>query len=285
MSTRQYYGTDINIEDVQKVQLEILIEFDRICRKNNIEYQLFAGTLLGAIRHKGFIPWDDDIDVCLLRSDYEKFIECCKIDLKSNYFLQYYDSDEKAILQFAKIRKNNTIFTNMTYQDTGMHNGIYIDVFPLDNVKPDSFKGNLQPKLFNLSYIISSSRMKNRAIHAKNRVNRTIRLMFYYILKIVPKKSIDKLIQKTLCMFENENTEYVNHLTNGVSKQRLEKYLRKKNTFYNIEYAEFEGHMFPIPENYHDVLTRNFGNYMKLPPEEKRYTHHGIIEVNFDTTK
>jgi len=281
----KYYGTDINIEDVQKVQLEILIEFDRICRKNNIKYQLFAGTLLGAIRHKGFIPWDDDIDVCLLRIDYEKFIECCKIDLKSNYFLQYYDSDEKAILQFAKIRKNNTIFTNKTYQNTGMHNGIYIDVFPLDNVKPDSFKGKLQSKLFNLLYIINSSRMKNRAIYAKNRFNRAIRLMFCYILKIVPKKSIDKLIQKTLCMFENENTKYVNHLTNGASKQRLEKYLRKKNTFYNIEYAEFEGHMFPIPENYHEVLTRNFGNYMELPPEEKRYSHHGIIEVNFDTTK
>jgi len=281
----KYYGTDINIEDVQKVQLKILIEFDRICRKNNIKYQLFAGTLLGAIRHKGFIPWDDDIDVCLLRSDYERFIECCKIDLKSNYFLQYYDSDEKAILQFAKIRKNNTIFTNKTYQDTGMHNGIYIDVFPLDSVKPDSFKGKLQPKLFNLLYIISSSRMKNRAIYAKNRLNRAIRLMFYYILKIIPKKSIDKLIQKTLCMFENENTEYVNHLTNGASKQELEKYLRKKSTFYNIEYAEFEGHMLPIPENYHDVLTRNYGSYMKLPPEEKRYPNHGIIEVNFDTTK
>ena len=75
----KYRECDVDIRDVQKVQLEMLIELDRICRKNDIVYQLFAGTLLGAIRHKGFIPWDDDIDVCMLRKDYEKFIECCKL--------------------------------------------------------------------------------------------------------------------------------------------------------------------------------------------------------------
>ncbi len=281
----KYKNSEVNIEDVQKVQLEMLLELDRICRKNDIKYQLFSGTLLGAIRHKGFIPWDDDIDVCMLRKDYEKFIECCKTDLKSDYFLQYYKSDKKSILQFAKLRKNNTIFTNATYQDSGMHNGIYIDIFPMDNVKPDTLMGKLQPKLFNLLYIISCSRIKKRALHAKFFPNRCIRLIFYYILKIVPKSVLDMMMQKILCMYAKEDTKYVNHLTNGASKERLAKFIRERETFYNTELAEFEGYKFPVPSNYHDVLTRHYGDYMKLPPEDQRYPHHGIIEINLDTSK
>ena len=194
-------------------------------------------------------------------------------------------SDKNSILQFAKLCKNNTVFVNDTYKDAGTHNGIYIDIFPMDNVKPDTLMGKLQPKLFNMLYTISSSRIKKRALHAKSFFNRCIRLIFYYILKFVPKSALDLMMHKVLCMYANEDTKYVNHLTNGAVKQRLVRYIREKDTFYNIESAEFEGHMFPIPSNYHDVLTRCFGDYMKLPPEEQRYPHHGIIKVNFDTTK
>ncbi len=275
----KYSGTNIKIRDVQKIELEILLEFDRICKKNNITYQLFAGTLLGAIRHKGFIPWDDDIDVCMLRKDYEKFIDCCKKDLDSKYFLQDRNSDKNTILQFAKIRKNNTIFINHMEKDSGMHHGIYIDIFPLDNVKLNSLFGLLQPKLFNMLYMVSISRLENRAKNTKNLFNKVVRLAFYYLFKLIPKSLIDKPMQSILRIYENVETKYVNHLTNGASKERLKKYLREKESFYNIMEAEFEGHLFPIPMDYHDVLTKNYGDYMKLPPEEKRHPHHGIFEV------
>jgi len=281
----KYKDLDFNIEDVQRVQLEILLEFHRICKENEIPYQLFAGTLLGSIRHKGFIPWDDDIDVCMLRKDYESFLECCKRDLSDDFFLQYWRTDKKAVLQFAKVRKNNTVFVNKTYQDSGMHNGIWIDIFPLDNVKPDALLGKLQPRLFDLLYILSSSKLKNRALNAKNRFNKTMRLFFYYALKPIPKRWLDMLCQKVLRMYENQETKYVNHLTNGASKKRLKKYLREKETFYKMIDGEFEGHLFPIPKNYDEVLRRNFGDYMKLPPEEERYPHHGIIEICLDTKK
>ena len=100
----EYNELDVGIRDVQMIQLEILLEFDRICRKNNIKYQLFAGTLLGAVRHKGFIPWDDDIDVCLLRDDYEKFLDVCLRDLDPGFFLQTYETDEKCIGSMLKFR-------------------------------------------------------------------------------------------------------------------------------------------------------------------------------------
>lgn len=120
-------------------------------------------------------------------------------------------------------------------------------------------------------------------MNAKNKFNRTIRLFLFYFLKLIPKAFIDQLTQKALRMFEKKDTEYVNHLTNGVSKKRLKQYLRKRDTFYDIEYGEFNGYMLPIPKNYHCVLTTQFGDYMELPPEKDRYPHHGIIEVAFDT--
>ena len=94
----EYGNFNINLKELQNIQMEILVEFDRICKKNNIKYQLFAGTLLGAIRHKGFIPWDDDIDVCMLRKDYIKFLNACESDLRENYFLQTFETDEQYIL-------------------------------------------------------------------------------------------------------------------------------------------------------------------------------------------
>lgn len=279
----KYNNTNIEIEDVQKTQLEILLEFDRICKKKKIPYQIFSGTLLGAIRHKGFIPWDDDIDVCLLRKDYERFIRCCSTELNPAYFLQDYVTDNKSYYKFAKLRKNHTIFLNSIEVDSGMHNGIYIDIFPLDNVEPDTALGKLQPWIFQFLYIIESSRVKGRTLNTKNSFNRIIRLFFYYILKIVPKNIIDELMQKILKMFEKKETKYVNHLTNGVSKKRLKMFLREKNTFYDVIYKEFEGYNFPVPRNYHQVLKNHYGDYMSLPPKDKRVPHHGVYKVVFDT--
>src|SRR5690606_2891856 len=154
------------------VQLEILIEFDRICKKNNIKYQLFAGTLLGAVRHKGFIPWDDDIDVCLLRKDYNKFIQACKTDLDSRSFLQTYVTDKNCIIQFAKLRKNNTLFLESGISDCKTHHGIFIDIFPLDNVLPNTFCGKMQQKLLYIIGRINLSRVKKLCLNAKNPVER-----------------------------------------------------------------------------------------------------------------
>lgn len=277
-----YDDLGIDIKDVQRVQLELLIELDRICKKNDILYQLFAGTLLGAIRHNGFIPWDDDIDVCLLREDYERFIECCKEDLGDQYFLQHCSTDKKSVLTFAKIRKNDTILTNEVMSNTGQHNGIWIDVFPLDNVKQGNFVGKLQVSLFLFLARVNSARNKNKISYEKNVIKKLGRMMLFCISKAIPKKVIDSLIYKVCCMYKNDDTAYVSLLYR--SPEITQKCLRKRDTFYDIVYAEFEGCSFPIPRNYDEVLTRHYGDYMRLPPEEERYPQHRIVEAVVNTT-
>lgn len=275
----KYPGTDVDIRDVQLIQLEILKEFDRIAKKHNIPYQLFAGTLLGAVRHKGFIPWDDDIDVCLLRKDYDRFLEVCASELSEQYFLQNKKTDLHSVFQFSKLKKNNTVFENKLDCNPKTHNGIYIDIFPLDNVKPDTFLGKLQPMLFNILYAINTSREYHSINTARNHFVRFLRIICYIMVKIIPKSILDSITEKVLCQFNDQPTTYVNHLTNRATRKRLAKYIRERDTFYDMIEVEFEGALFPAPANYHEVLKRNFGDYMQLPPDDKQKPHHGIIRV------
>src|SRR5690625_4673316 len=102
--------------EAKKIQLEILIELDRVCRENNIKYALYFGTLLGAVRHKGFIPWDDDIDVVMTREEYDKFCKIQKSKLGESYFFQNYETDPKFFRSFGRLRKNDTLYVQRHYQ-------------------------------------------------------------------------------------------------------------------------------------------------------------------------
>jgi len=277
-----YDGMNVSIRDVQKIQIEILLEFDRICKKHNIKYQLFAGTLLGAIRHKGFIPWDDDIDVCLLRQDYNKFLEVCNTELDGKYFLQNYKTDRNSRLQFSKIRKNNTIFKMDMYKDINIHHGVFIDVFPLDNFEMETFLGRLHQKLVNILYSISWLRSRNSCYNAKSPIRKYIKLCIFYLLKLVPRYIYDRLLEKVISALNKKETKYVTHFTNGASLQRCYKYMMNKCDFYDIISGEFEGHLFPIPKNYDSVLRRLFGDYMEFPPKEQQKPHHNVIEIKLD---
>lgn len=279
----KYDNMNVYIKDVQSVQLEILVELDRICKKHEIRYQLFAGSLLGAVRHKGFIPWDDDIDVCLLREDYNRLLNVCKTELNEAYFLQNYETDNESILQFSKIRKNNTIFMSNSYKDSNMHMGIFIDIFPLDNIRPNTFLGELHRKLCNIMFVATTSMVKSRCYNVKNPLRKYIRLGLHYFLKLFPKIMIDRLANRVICMFNQKDTVYVSHLTNGASKSTYNRYMVKKDDFYNVMDGEFEGYKFPIPIEYDKVLTNLFGDYMKFPPINKQKPHHGIIKIDFNT--
>ncbi len=132
------------LNKVHKVHLEIVSEVKRICKKNGIKYSMIAGTLLGAVRHHGFIPWDDDLDIGMLRRDYERFLQVARKELCRQYFLQTWETDKNFVLPFAKIRKNGTKLVEKNSADVKMHQGIYIDIFPFDNLPRKAFEQKKQ---------------------------------------------------------------------------------------------------------------------------------------------
>ena len=122
------------IKAIQKCELEILSEIDRICVRHRIPYFAIGGTALGAIRHKGFIPWDDDIDIAMERNEYNRFLSYASKELGSSFFIQNIDSEPDSPFYFTKIRKNDTQFVECYLKEAGIHQGIFVDIFPFDHI-------------------------------------------------------------------------------------------------------------------------------------------------------
>ena len=276
----------VDIKEVQKTELEILLEFDRICKKHNINYQLFAGTLIGAVRHKGFIPWDDDIDVNMLRSEYNKFLAVVEDELSSDYFFQTVQTDINYMNKFAKIRKNNTVFKERLVKHLDMHHGVYIDIFAFDNIEPHSLRGKTQISLLRTIDSFMKYRNKNRYQKMEPGFDRNIAKLKYRFINGIPltKLEIENKVLKIMNKFNDKDTEYVGDLANP-SKSVMKQFKVKRSSLENSIPWEFEGHMFPIPKAYDQVLLRAYGDYMQLPPKEAQFSHHDIVEINLDTKK
>lgn len=284
--TMKFEGLDVKIRDVQLVDLEILLEFSRICKKHDLRYQLFWGTLLGCVRHKGFIPWDDDIGVCMPRVDYERFINICETELDSKYFLQTCQTDPRYYLWFGKLRKNNTTFIQRIFKDMDMHHGISISIIPMDNVMPYTIIGGCQRILCHLIYYISikidGSRTWENIRFRGSGLKRLARYILFLVSKLIPKKFTDHLHTKVACMFNDRETEYVTALMFRATKRNYFANMMRKDDFLNPILCDFEGYQFPISRNYHQILTNLYGNYMVFPPIDQRKPHHGVIRVDLN---
>ncbi len=267
-----------NLRKIQLVQLEILIEFDRVCKKYDIQYQLFAGTLLGAVRHKGFIPWDDDVDVCMLRSEYDRFLMVAPGALGSDFFLQTTDTDSEYFHQFARIRKNGTFFHQHKFERFDIHKGIFIDIFPLDTISENIVTRCIQLSLISSVrhfYIQSSTLKKRPPLHNENNVTtRCIKGMYRILFKLPGFLPLRKLLDTLYRSNNKKNGRFVSHLTNGVQNRRWKKYMITRRSMYESVLFEFEGHMFPGPRDADTLLTQLYGNYHELPPEEQQFPNH-----------
>jgi len=249
------------------VLLEMLLELDRICRRNNIEYYLFMGTMLGAVRHSGFIPWDDDLDVAMMRSEYEKFKEACKKDLdQSKFFYQDHTTDSHYRWGYARIQRKDTEFVRLGQEHLKMRTGIFLDIFPLDNV-PDFAPLRMLHHL----YCFILRKILYAEVGRKSSKIFILRV-WYAFLTIIPHTWVHRRIEKL--SMKRKKTKFVRILTFPTPKGKICGYLRK--WFENFENIKFENHIFPSIKDYDEFLKYNYGNYMQLPPPEKRKFCHPV---------
>jgi len=256
------------VRKLQLIELEILKEVDRVCRENDITYYLGEGTLLGAIRHEGFIPWDDDVDILMPREDLNKFMSICDEKLKSNYKLQYYHNVDSYWVQSPKVRLlDKTEFTQSALKKYTNDVGPYIDIFPLDYA-PDSFK-KLQRQE---KYIKTYRRILFLKTGFSTPKNWKHKLLKFYS-KFLTVKEIHEKMVGAATKYNQGSRKY---LCNFGSYYAIRKETFPVYTFGEPEYVNFEGCKFPVPSNYKYALATTYGNYMELPPENKRIAKHSF---------
>ena len=261
------------LRKVQLVQLEIVQEIKRVCEKNNIKFFLDSGSLLGAIRHKGFIPWDDDLDIGMLRDDYERFCNLAVFELDSRYVLQTWKTDNNYPLPFAKVRKKNTIYLERRARPLA-ENGIFVDVFPYDYA-PNNEKDRqeMRQKLGRqFKCLLMQCKWNPWIIHG--RTNWKIRLYYLKSQILAIFKDRNELINEFI-----EVTKSVG-ITDYVYAQTGSKYFPKK-IFEQIIYVKFENTLMPVIAGYHEWLAIEYGDYMTPPPENKRHNMHEIYRLDF----
>lgn len=267
------------MEQVHKIQLEMALEVKRICEKHSIKYSIIAGTLLGAVRHKGFIPWDDDLDIGMLREDYEKFIAVSVNELKDEYFLQTWETDPNFALPIAKLRKNDTKYIEQNSSKANIHNGIYIDIFPYDNVPSSLF---LQKVQNGTTYILKRIILVKQNYEVWNENERFKKLIYELIGFITKPMSIERtkqLLYKHMIKYNTDITEKIVIFGGayGYWKESIQ-----RSWLANLSNIEFEDNELLGPQDYSDYLTYYYGDYMIPPPENKRYNRHQIIEIKFE---
>lgn len=269
----EFKYTKENLRRLQMIELEMLKELDRVCRKNGIAYIIDAGTLLGAVRHGGFIPWDDDIDVRMLRKDYERFCEACKKELNQKYFLQTYRTDPGYRWGYARILKNDTVYRRRGQQRMKARNGVFIDVFPNDSL-PDEFLAN------RICTCVSwlCRKLLYSEVGALNKKKYSSWLGFCF-LNCFPKEWGHWGMEYLSRHYGDKETSRVRCFGWG-SKEETGGFLRCWNT--QTRDIVFEGLTVRAPEDIHGFLTYSFGeDYMTLPPEEKRKPGHPADYIDF----
>ena len=260
------------LKEHQTVLLELLIEFDRICRKHNIPYILFGGTALGAVRHKGFIPWDDDIDVSMLREDYERFLKTK--ELNERYYLQAELTDHWP-MAYSKLRKNNTTCLEKYHpKDKKMHQGIYIDIFPCDNASDNKFIRRAQ---FLSSRVVLAKTLCKRGYET----NSIAKKLFMNLCRLLPMKPFYNFAMRK----KENNSEYVQTFLSCTSKYKKGIYHRR--LFSEMVEMDFETRKFLVSAHYDELLTTLYGDYMTLPAEEERKlkVHAFLVDTERDHTE
>ncbi len=264
------YINNSRLRELQLIELNILKEIDRICKKHNIKYYLGEGTLLGAIRHQGFIPWDDDLDIVMPRKDYEQFIKIVNKEINPQYCLLNEKTSDSYYLPFSKIVSlNNYGYINVLDKFDEEHSGPFVDIFPLDYFNTDNLNA-VNKKYKKIRKIRDMLLLKASYIKPK----KLKRKIYNIESKFYSNRNLHNKLSKQLKKC-NENSQFV---CNFASSYHPSKQLVKKEIYGEPKYVKFEDGEFPVPNDYDTLLTTIYGDYMKLPPINKRKCKHGFYD-------
>lgn len=261
--TRDGFFVDKKRKKIWLVELDLLVKFDEICKKHNLTYYMAYGTLIGAIRHKGFIPWDDDLDVMMPRKDYEKFLTLTD-EFNDPYFLQTPETDPGYSYSFARIRNSNTTGVSELFKYEKWNKGMYMDIFPLDLCVPEE----AQPVYDRIYYLNGQNSIHMRKSYPNlDEANQKKVAEHSGINPYEAYKEIQDLAQK----FNERDTKYCYVIV--LTMLPLERRINYVEDYESVVYLEYEGLMFPAPIGYDRILTSIYGDYMQFPPIEDRQGH------------
>lgn len=267
MKLRKY--DEKELKKLQQIELKILKEFISICDKHSLDYYLYGGTNLGAIRHSGFIPWDDDIDVIMFRDDYNKFLKIISEREMGEFKLINSNVYEDYFLQHSKLTLKNTKFEEWWNKQVSYDVGIFIDIFCLDNVPNSPKKRDLHVKTIRcINKAIAVATLKD--IEYRRDISRNISKIIHQLLKIIhlKPKHLQKISNKLLTKYKEDKCDFVCDICSLNYTQ-----IYDKKDFIPPKKVKFEDIEANVPNNSDKILTQIYGDYMQMPPEDKRYNH------------
>lgn len=273
--------TEKDYQRIRELSIETLKKFIEICEKYNLKYFAISGTAIGAVRHGGFIPWDDDMDVGMLREDYDRFLEVAPKELDGVYEL-YSASTQKQVQGFyTQMFKKGSLFITQHNTRWALHPGIKLDIFPYDNVPASGQeRRKLYSKLrfWNRLYIIRNTKIpyfKGNSIGIK--LLRLLCGMSYYVMRLCG-PSVNRIVERyeQLSRMYTGQTGYYTIMDD----MNPDWWVIKKNEIYPLQEQMFEGISIKLPASNHEMLLRQYGDYMQLPPETERHGHD-VVKLTF----
>ena len=265
------------LHKLQLAEQAILRDIDDYCRKNRIQYSLYAGSALGAVRHKGFIPWDDDVDIIMTRGEYTKFCKMWEHNPIEGYYFQHYLNDRWCGNSHGKIRKNNTIFLSTADVEKQGHHGIWIDIFPVDKLLIGNTKQRSHVlKIGKAIILLTRANIDDRdATFFRRFARKTIRFLVPYVFR---RRLLSRLNQKLIHndLSITQNFEWVD--MSGMSYMNV---LFPADMVNSTTDISFSGDTFSIYQDYDTMLKLEYGDYLQLPPESDRKCKHSPSKIEF----